>query len=246
MSTANTVGTGYVNRTMHGVVVDRIGIWIVAGDYPEGSVLPPEPALATVLGVSRTATREAVKALAAKGFLEVRPKLGTVVRPKREWNMLDAKAIAWQLQVDPAELLKNLTQVRYLLEPQIAAMAARLASSADVAALRHCLDDMGRAHERDDFETLIAADLNFHRLLFDIPGNPLLTAISRALDVAISASFDRTSRIGGSMSSGLVQHQSLLAAIEAHDEMKAAELGSAVIHTAESGLVQSLNQSNSG
>jgi DNA-binding FadR family transcriptional regulator len=75
--------------TLHRQIARRLGARIVSGEMEEGAALPNEAALSKELGVSRTVVREAVKVLAAKDLLEVRPKTGTKVRPRRDWNMLD-------------------------------------------------------------------------------------------------------------------------------------------------------------
>src|ERR1700722_18840626 len=76
-------------RRLLGNLVEEIGLRILSGDYIPAEALPIEPDLMLELGVSRTVLREAVKILAAKGLLESRGKLGTRVRERRHWNLLD-------------------------------------------------------------------------------------------------------------------------------------------------------------
>lgn len=66
-------------KNVHGNTVDHLGEAILAGRYPAGASLPPEPALCSELGVSRTVVREAVKSLIAKGLVSTGPKVGTSV-----------------------------------------------------------------------------------------------------------------------------------------------------------------------
>jgi DNA-binding transcriptional MocR family regulator len=97
--------------TLHRQIARRLGARIVSGEMEEGAALPNEAALSKELGVSRTVVREAVKVLAAKDLLEVRPKTGTKVRPRRDWNMLDPEILEWQFSGPGA-----LAHIRDLLE----------------------------------------------------------------------------------------------------------------------------------
>ena len=100
---------------------------IVGGAWEGGAPLPNEDELAAELGVSRTVVREAIKALQAKGLVEVRPKTGTRVRPQRAWHLLDADVVAWLFaDMERADDLRELYEVR----ASIAAAAARLAAGA--------------------------------------------------------------------------------------------------------------------
>jgi DNA-binding FadR family transcriptional regulator len=88
----------YPGRGLHGRVIRELGLRIVGGALPPGSSLPNEDELGAELGVSRTVVREAVKVLLAKGLVEVRPRTGTRVRPRRSWHLLDPDVVAWQFQ----------------------------------------------------------------------------------------------------------------------------------------------------
>jgi len=83
-------------KNVHGNTVDFLGEAIVAGRYPVGGAVPPEPVLCEELGVSRTVVREAIKSLVAKGMIHTGPKVGTRVLPSDDWNWFDADVIAWQ------------------------------------------------------------------------------------------------------------------------------------------------------
>src|SRR5262245_8606659 len=82
-------------KNVHEQVVDELGTRIVQGSYPGDGALPTEPVLATELGISRNALREAIKVLAGKGMVEVRPKTGMRIRPRNQWNLLDRDVLAW-------------------------------------------------------------------------------------------------------------------------------------------------------
>ena len=88
----------YPRRGLHGEVVHSIGLRIVSGDILPGEPLPPEDELVGDLSVSRTVVREAVRVLAEKGLVEARPKTGTRVRPRSDWNIGDPDVLSWRLE----------------------------------------------------------------------------------------------------------------------------------------------------
>src|SRR5438034_2683712 len=130
----------YPEQSLHGRIVHAIGRRILSGDLRPGDLLPAEPDL----GASRTVVREAVKVLAAKGLVESRPKTGTRVRPRDAWNLLDPDVLTWQQDGAAAseELLRKLTEVRRIIEPAAAELAAARADAADIAALERALEAM--------------------------------------------------------------------------------------------------------
>src|ERR1041384_698122 len=88
----------YPRRGLHGAVVHDIGVRIVRGDLQPGDPLPTEEELGSQLAVSRTVLREAVKVLAAKRLVDSRPKTGTRVLDRSDWNLLDPDVLAWQFE----------------------------------------------------------------------------------------------------------------------------------------------------
>ena len=139
-----------VRQNLCGQVIDDLGRRIVRGEVQPGDALPQEAALCHQLGVSRTVVREAVKALAAKGLVDSRPKRGTVVRPSRAWSFLDPEVLQWQTETDPdGRQLTYLTELRQAVEPVAAAMAAARASEEEICAdCRSMPGDGGLRRER--------------------------------------------------------------------------------------------------
>ena len=88
-----------VKPRVHQQVVETIARAILRGDY--AGYLPPEPQLCETLRISRSALREAVKVLGGKGLVSPRPHVGTVIRPRDEWNMLDPDLLAWSMEAGP-------------------------------------------------------------------------------------------------------------------------------------------------
>src|SRR5918911_4134642 len=106
----------YPRRGLHGAVVHEIGVRIVRGELEPGEQVPDDGLLDDP-GVSRTVLREAIKVLAAKRLVESRPKTGTRVRPRRDWNLLDPDVLAWRLETAPdAGFFRDIAEVRRMIE----------------------------------------------------------------------------------------------------------------------------------
>jgi DNA-binding FadR family transcriptional regulator len=141
----------YVARSLHGNVVHALGTRIVGGTFAPLQPLPKEEVLCVDMGVSRTALREAMKVLAAKGLLESRPRVGTRVRPQYAWNMLDPDVLAWRRAAGPdAEFVQQLVELRGALSVCAAGLAARNRSTAQSAELRVAFEALrsSKTHER--------------------------------------------------------------------------------------------------
>jgi len=221
----------YPEQSLHGRIVHAIGRRILGGDLRPGELLPAEPEL----GASRTVVREAVKVLAAKGLVESRPKTGTRVRARDAWNLLDPDVLAWQQDgaVDDA-LLRKLTEVRRIIEPAAAELAAARADARDVAALEDALQQMeqtAQARAGADFEAFVQADMKFHLAILQACRNDLLEQMSRVVYSALLVSFRATSRLPGRAKASLPKHRAIFEAIRARDPRGA---GSAARHLVQS------------
>jgi DNA-binding FadR family transcriptional regulator len=169
----------YQLRGVHGQTVEALARRILSGQIPEGATLDL-PVLRAELDVSLTALREALKVLSAKGIIDARQKRGTFVRPRAAWNTLDGDVMRWR-SAGPVDLdlLENLTEVRTIVEPAAAALAAQRANADDLAALDAALARMADAD--GDAADAVAADLGFHRALLAATHNPLLTEMERII-----------------------------------------------------------------
>ena len=203
-------------RTMHQHVVDRIGVEVVSGSPPDGLTLEPEHILAERLSVSRGAIREAVKALAAKGMVELRPRTGTRVLPRSKWNLLDHKVLSWMEQTDPESLIVHLTEVRRLIEPGAAELAAERALTNETEALSAAYHAMETAHREGHRDSFTAADIRFHHELLRLTNNPLLISLSSSLEVALRATFETTSAAPGGIEATLPLHFQVADAVIHH------------------------------
>ena len=128
-------------RNIYSRVAARLGQEIVAGDYPPGTLLPTAAEMCARFSVSRTALREAYSILSAKSLIVARPKIGTRVRLKSEWNLLDSEVLAWHLQATPNEhFIDDLFVLRQMVEPAAAALAASLHSPATIDRIAEAYD----------------------------------------------------------------------------------------------------------
>ena len=169
-------------------VATTIGRRIVSGEYKPGDTLPTEPNIQQEFGVSRTAVREAVRLLSAKGLTRSRPKIGTRVRPVTDWHMLDPDVLRWQLDQRPDdEFIGALFEMREIVEPAAAERAAERASAEEVERLGVALAGMA-AKDRGSPEH-VRADLDYHMLILDASRNPLLRSLGSMIDSALSIVF---------------------------------------------------------
>jgi DNA-binding FadR family transcriptional regulator len=177
------------SRAAHDAVVEGLGRAIVAGVYGPGDMLPGKEELGERFGVSRTALREALQTLAAKGLIGARTKIGTWVLEARHWNMFDSDVLAWRLAqgADP-DFVASLFEVRQAFEPVAAALAAQRRDAADLEDLRHELTAMAAAY--GDKQRFTEADVAFHLRVLDASGNPIMRSIGALIATALAAAFE--------------------------------------------------------
>jgi DNA-binding FadR family transcriptional regulator len=170
---------------LHGTIARDIGVRIVSGKIAPGRVLNGEIEASERLKVSRTAYREAVRILSAKGLIESRPKLGTRVSEPSSWHLLDPDVISWIFTGTPDErLLHALFELRTIVEPAAAALAAEKRSQEQLQALRTALDAMAASTLAS--EEGRQADRSFHSILLEASGNPFLASLESGVAAAVS------------------------------------------------------------
>jgi DNA-binding FadR family transcriptional regulator len=207
-------------KNVHGNTVDHLGEAIVAGRYGVGASIPPEPLLCTELGVSRTVVREAVKSLIAKGLMTTGPKVGTRVLPADKWNWFDPDVITWQSKAGlTPEFLRDLQDLRRVVEPAALRLAALRATAEDIADVELAYAGMKRAVEGGgDYVTY---DLRFHQGLLRASGNRMLVQMSKALAALLRTSFEISTRRKDGPLQSLPLHREVLDAVIAHDADRA-------------------------
>lgn len=209
----------YSGRKLHGQVVDELGRRVAGGIYPAGQVLPNEELLRQELAVSRTALREAVKVLAGKGLLEARPRIGTRVRSKDQWNLLDPDILAWRCATGvDAEFLRHLTELREIIEPSAAALAATSRSEEQLQSIALALRSMESAASITDW---VQADLAFHTAVLQATNNPLLMPLAAIIGSALESLLGVTARTSDNFKQALPDHQKVFEAIRLQEPQNA-------------------------
>jgi DNA-binding FadR family transcriptional regulator len=169
---------------LHGMLANDLGILIVSGHYKPGDLLEGEIEASERLHVSRTAYREAVRILAAKGLIEVRPKVGTRVLPRERWHLLDPDVLSWIFEYEPDDhLLNSLFELRKVVEPESAALAAERRTDDQVGRMDDALRRM--AEHTLATEEGRAADQEFHAALLEASNNPFLTTLTSGISAAV-------------------------------------------------------------
>ncbi|CAM8638888.1 FadR Transcriptional regulators [Comamonadaceae bacterium] len=211
--------TTYTGRKLHGQVVQELGRRVVGGHYPADKVLPNEELLCQELTVSRTALREAVKVLAAKGLLEARPRIGTRVRTKDQWNLLDPDILAWRCATGvDADFLRHLTELREIIEPSAAALAATSRSPEQLEAIAQALRTMETA---TSIAQWVQADLEFHTAVLKATNNPLLMPLAAIIGSALESLLGVTARTSDNFKQALPDHQKVFDAIRLQEPQNA-------------------------
>ena len=213
-------GNGYPHAGVHGRIVHTIGRRIVTGEIRPGEQLPT----AARVRASRGVVREAVKVLAAKGLVISRPKTGTRVRPPESWNLLDPDVLAWRQEgLSPGVFLGKLTEVRLIIEPGAAELAARHAGPDQVRSLQLALRDMRDALDRSppDYEAYNEADVRFHTAIVQACDNDVLERMGAIVNTALLVAFHAAIRVPGLARASLPRHQAILDAIRLHQPHRA-------------------------
>lgn len=174
---------GFSGR-IHGSIARALGVAIVSGQHQPGEVLNNEIDASEQLQVSRSAYREAIRILAAKGLVESRPKTGTRVSPRTRWSLLDPEVLAWFFESEPSEdFLRELYELRMIVEPAAAALAAQRRDDAQLERMRAALVAM--QHETLATEAGQAADRDFHDTVLEATRNAPLCTLSSSIGAAV-------------------------------------------------------------
>jgi DNA-binding FadR family transcriptional regulator len=178
--------------SVHASLANEIGLRIVRGDYPPGTILPNEAKWSETFDVSRSAVREAIKMLMAKSLLASRPKIGSWVEPKERWNLLDRDVLAWYaMSPDRGSFLRTVQEFRHIIEPEATAFAALRRTEEQMAEIsRNCVE-MGNATSLIE---RTRADTRFHLAILRASGNDLLVPLGVLIESALDHLFTFTSR----------------------------------------------------
>jgi DNA-binding FadR family transcriptional regulator len=179
---------------LHGTIARDIGVLIVSGRYRPGHVLDGEVEASERRKVSRTAYREAMRILSAKGLVHSRPRVGTRVSALEEWHLLDPDVLSWVFSGEPApEVLHGLFELRTIVEPAAAALAAVRRNQAHLDIMRRALDAMTMHTLHVEAGRL--ADKEFHAALLGATANPFIVSLTNGVTAAVNALTEFKQRI---------------------------------------------------
>jgi GntR family transcriptional repressor for pyruvate dehydrogenase complex len=194
-------------------IVQQIEESIVKGDLKPGDQLPAERELAQRFGVSRTAVREAVKALREKGLVEAYSGRGTFITDGTTQAV--RQSLDLMVKIGQPEGSTHLAEVRAILEPEIAALAALRIQDTELATMREAVNVMDRAGR--DPQAYIEADLDFHLALAEGAANPLILSLLDSIVGLLREQRLRIFQVPGGPERGQVHHKRILDAVERHD-----------------------------
>ena len=183
----------YPALNLHGRIVHALGEAIIRSEIPCGSLLPSEAELCEAFGVSRTAVREALRVLSAKNLIDARQKVGSRVKPRWSWNLMDPDVLHWyRLASTQDAVAASLIELRRIIEPAAAELAASRATESDLTRMLAACRRMANAGK--DLEAFLSADLEFHNAVLIAAHNDALLELAHPLTTALLAAFEQSTR----------------------------------------------------
>lgn len=209
-------------RSLPDAVYEQLFGGIVGGEYEPGEALPSERALADALGVSRPAVREALKRLAQGGLIDIRHGDATTVRDYRSSGSLELLARMLVTSDGSVDLTvaRSIVEVRGLVGPHIARLAARRAAPAQVEALRAVVDEMS-ATDPDDTATLQRLALTFWDWLVQASDNIAFRLMFNSLRDTYTQMFEVTEVLVADEVADVDAHRAIAEAVAAGDSADA-------------------------
>ena len=181
------------HRNLTQQLVHELGKQILQGKYSIGNKLPSEAELCLQYDISRTATREAVKMLTAKGLISSRPRQGIKVLDSKHWNLFDVEVLNWILIGKPdLYMLRHFLQLRLSIEPEAAYLAAQYASADDIKEIEDALARMKDAE--DGYDDTLEADIEFHKSVLAASNNPFFIQLKTFIETALKVNLRFTNR----------------------------------------------------
>ena len=204
---------------LYELIVQQVEDSILQGQLKPGDQLPAERDLAQRFGVSRTAVREAVKTLREKGLVEAYSGRGTFVT--NGTSQAIRQSLDLMIRINQQDGSANLVELRLVLEPEIAGLAASRIDEQLLATMRESVAVMDRSLR--DPDAFVEADLDFHLALAEAVGNPLILSLLDSIVGLLREQRSRIFNIDGGPERGQFHHKRILAAIEQHDPVSARE-----------------------
>lgn len=239
--------TVFSKRGLQGQLADTLGRRILSGELAEGQTIDVE-GLESEFHVSRTVVREALRVLTSKGLLDARPRTGTFVLPRREWKLLDEDVMSWRAENGLSQkLLTELDQLRRIIEPAAARLAALQRSGRDLEAIEDALERMARvyeahrSHHANGLAEHVQADIAFHTALLRATSNELVAHMDMMLQPILNF---RDSLIpeGQQSEQFLEAHRAVFLAVKAQDPDRAEQAMLKLLSEAADDLTQLVTQ----
>lgn len=197
---------------------------ILKGEVVPGQTLLPESELCETLGIGRSSLREVMKVLVGKGLISSRPRAGTVVLAREQWNILDPDLLNWSMELPPdLHFVMSLIEARQAIEPASARLAAMRASAADLAPVEAAYAAMCIKLKEKDFVAFNVADIEFHIALLRASKNVVFVQMSKTIGTALGYAFRMTIARSREPGGSLAMHGEVIAAILARDPALAQE-----------------------
>jgi GntR family galactonate operon transcriptional repressor len=195
---------------------EQLARLIVDGTLKQDEVLPNELALAKGFGVSRTMVRDVLRSLEEKGLIERKTNVGTRIRSIRSWNLLDKEVLEWSGAIlTQGRFLLSLMELRLIVEPQAASLAAIRANDADLQRIHDSFARMWNSEEATNKITLnTEADIEFHKAIIKASGNLFLSQIGGAIQAALHHTIYLSNKANIDHAASLECHRRVLTAIE--------------------------------
>jgi GntR family galactonate operon transcriptional repressor len=206
-----------MTKTKH-ILRDRLARQIVEGTLKPDDILPNELTLAREHGVSRTTIRDVLRSLEEKGLLERKTYVGTRVRSIHSWNLLDDEVLNWSCGVmSQRRFFSSLMELRMIIEPQAAALAAIRANDADLRAIQDAFSWMNLDNQRIDPK----GDVAFHQGIIKASGNMFLAQFGGAIRAALYHTIYLSGKEAINQPGSIENHRQVLNAIENRDARSA-------------------------
>lgn len=196
-------------------VAEQIEKRILDGELRKGDRLPTERELAEQFQVSRTAVREAMKILAQKGLVDMRPGRGTIVIDGASAAMQNSIGLMMKLKLGEIGGSDSLVEFRTILEVEIAALAAARTTEKEISAMRMAIDAMDQS--LNDADAYIAADNIFHEALAQATQNALIIILINSIVNLLSEQRKQIFEVEGGPQRGQIHHRRILESIIRRD-----------------------------
>lgn len=222
-------------------VAEFLGKAIIKGQYGKHNPVPSEAIICEQLNVSRSAAREAVKSLAAKGLITSRARQGIRVLPEPEWNLFDADVLRWMRDSNPSlELLKEINELRVAVEPEAAMLATHRQNKEKIAAIADALERMKNAES--GLDDPLESDIDFHLSVLNASENRFFMQLGRIIDTTLRVSIRFTNMRTGVRAANYQDHKKIYDAIINNQADQAAQASSVLMDNALQTIIAALEE----